>query len=93
MSEIKPVTIHVHGKPVILTAETIQKTREWFADNSRACIEEARSGETRVNNLESYIAWREAAIADSLAGKGDRSVAFIQRAYFIQSGQSIPLLG
>lgn len=99
MTDIQPRTIHVHGVPVVLTVETIRATRQWYADNAAACIAEAReyvetggkSG-TRVNNLESYVAWREQAAADSLAGKGDHTVAFIQRAYYIQTGESVPLL-
>ena len=74
-----------------LTDETMQATRQWFADNSLACVADARSGEHRVNDLESYCAWREQAARDSLAGKGDHSFAFLQRAYFIQTGESVPL--
>lgn len=77
---------------VDLTPETMQRTREWFADNSRKCIEEAQSGHTRVNDLESYVAWREQCAADSLAGKGDHTFAFLQRAHFMQTGTMIPLL-
>ena len=46
----------------------------------------------RVNNLDSYVAWCEAAAQDSLDGKGDHTLTFIQRAYFIQTGHSVPLL-
>lgn len=77
---------------VELTAESMQATRQWFADNSQACIEAALSGEDRVNDLDGYVAWRRQAIADSLAGKGDHTVAFLQRAYFIQTGESVALL-
>ena len=79
-----------NGTP--LTDTTIRRTRQWFADNAQACIDNARSGETRVNDLESYCAWREKSIEDSLAGEGDHTFAFLQRAYFIQTGESVPLL-
>lgn len=77
---------------VELTPETIQRTREHFADIGRACIADARNGTTRVNDLESYIAWREQGIADDLAGKHDGTFAFLQRAYALQTGECLPLL-
>jgi hypothetical protein len=77
---------------VDLTPETMQATREWYAENARQCIAEAESGAVRVNDLPSYVAWREQAIADSLAGKGDHTFAFLQRAHFIQTGECVPLL-
>jgi hypothetical protein len=77
---------------VELTAETIQRTRQWFADNAQACIDGAESGRTQVNDLGRYVAWRRQCIADSLAGKGDHTFAFLQRAHFIQTGESVPLL-
>ncbi len=89
----------VHGKPVTLTAETIAATRRWYADNCAACIAEARlyvetEGRegVRVNDLQSYVAWREQSAADDLAGKGDSSFAFLQRAVEIQTGQCVPML-
>jgi hypothetical protein len=77
---------------VTLTPETIQATRQWYADNAQACIAEAESGEVFVNDLPSYIAWRKESAADSLAGKYDHSLSFLQRAYFIQTGISVPIL-
>lgn len=77
---------------VELTAETIQRTREHFADISRRCIEGARSGEMRVNDLPRYIAWQEQCIADSLAGKSDHTFTFLQRAHYLQTGECVPLL-
>lgn len=89
----------VHGKSVTLTAETIAATRRWYADNCAACIAEARlyvetGGRegVRVNDLQSYVAWREQSAAEDLAGKGDSSFAFLQRAVAIQTGQCVPML-
>lgn len=82
--------MHVNGTKI--TDETILATRQWYADNAQACIDEARSGATRVNDLERYCAWREQCIVDSLAGNGDHTLAFIQRALFIQTGECVPLL-
>lgn len=77
---------------VELTEETIQKTRVWFHDNALDCIEEVRSGKVMVNDPESYFSWREEQAADALKGNSDHTVAFLQKAYFIQTGESVALL-
>ncbi len=77
---------------VTLTSETILATRQWFADNDQACIDEAVSGQVRVNDLPSFIEWKKQSIADGLVGKWDHTFAFLQRAYFIQTGESVALL-
>jgi hypothetical protein len=76
---------------VEITAESVQATRQWFADNAQACIDEAVSGEVRVNDLESYIEWRKQQVVDSLAGKGDHTFTFAQHAHYIQTGECLPL--
>lgn len=76
----------------LLTPETIRATRQWFADNERACIAEAQSGEVRVNDLPDYIAWREESAAAALRGDYDRSLTFLQRATYIQTGNCPALL-
>lgn len=92
MQVTEPRTILVKGQPVTLTAATVQACRQWFADNAQACIDEAVSGATYVNNLESYVAWREQSKVDALDGLFDHSMTFLQRAYFIQSGECLALL-
>lgn len=77
---------------VTLTSETILTTRQWFADNDQACIDEAVSGQVRVNDLPSFIEWKKQSIVDGLAGKWDHTFTFLQRAYFIQTGESVALL-
>lgn len=77
---------------VELTEETIQKTREWFANNARECIEEVRSGKVKVNDPEAYFTWCEERAKSALNGGIDHTFTFLQRAYFIQTGKSIPLL-
>lgn len=84
--------ITVHNQPVTITEETILKTRQWYADNAQACIDEAVSGKVRVNGLSEYIEWRRQGAADTLAGKLDHTFAFIQIAYYLQTGISVPLL-
>lgn len=67
-------------------------TREWFAENSRKCIADAVSGNTKVNDLDAYITFHEHAAFDSLAGKYDGNLTFQQRRHFIQTGECIPIL-
>ncbi len=76
----------------MFTKETIIKTRQWFADNSLACIDEVKSGKVRVNNPDSYFAERLQNAKDSLDGKHDHTLAFKQRAHFIQTGECPALL-
>jgi len=77
---------------VEITPETVYATREFFAQLSLDCIADAQSGATPVNDLDGYIAWRERCISDSLSGSGDHTLAFLQRAFFIQTGECPPLL-
>lgn len=77
---------------VELTEESILKTREWFANNARACIEEVKSGEVKVNDCESYFEWRNKQVKEYMEGKDDHTVAFLQRAYYIQTGECVALL-
>ena len=84
--------IIVHGQNVELTEATILATRKYYADNAQKCIDNAISGEDRVNDLDRYITWRNKQIADGLAGLNDHTFTFVQMAYYIQSGESVPLL-
>jgi hypothetical protein len=77
---------------VELTAESIQKTREWFADNAQGCIDEVINGEVEVNDIESYIQWRKESINEALKGGYDHTLSFLQRAHTIQTGECIALL-
>jgi hypothetical protein len=91
--------VRVHGKPVTLTPETIQATRQWYAGNARQCITDARryietdglEGDY-VNDLAEYVRWRETSALDSLAGDSDHTFAFIQRAVALQTGECVALL-
>jgi hypothetical protein len=93
------MTITVHGTDLELTAETITATRAWYADNAFAMIAEAaeyvatngQSGQ-RVNDIDSHKAWCEGMAAASLRGDSDHTFAFVQRALYIQTGESVALL-
>lgn len=77
---------------VELTEETILATRKHVADIAQACIDDAVSGKTKVNDLENYCQWRNGHIKDGMAGFHDHTFAFLQRAYWIQTGEMIGLL-
>lgn len=77
---------------VELTKESIQKTRKWFSENAIACIEEVKSGEFKVNDPESYFKWETEKAKEYMEGCHDHTLSFLQRAYFIQTGESVALL-
>ena len=77
---------------VELTEESMQKTREWFADNAQGCIDEVVSGDVRVNDPETYFQMCETRKEDAIAGRYDNTLAFLQRAHYIQTGECIALL-
>ena len=74
------------------TTQAIQATRRHFADNCRACIEEAQSGAVKVNDLPSYIAWREDEAANWLAGEYDTCFTARLYAQYLLTGECLPLL-
>lgn len=75
-----------------LTADTIQATRQHFADIGQDCIDDVVSGLVKVNNLDSYVAWKKQSMEDALSGKNDHTLTFLQRAYWIQTGEMLALL-
>ena len=85
--------IYIYDKPVTLTEETIAATWKHFADHERLCAEEARAGILKPNDVDKYIEKCEsnAALYDSREMR--ISVTWIQRAYFIQTGECVPILG
>jgi len=75
-----------------ITQATIQATREWFAQNARDCIDAAQSGRIHVNDLSRYVTQQMYRRDGALAGHIDHTLTFIQRALYIQTGVSVPLL-
>ena len=70
----------------LITQETILATRKHFADIAQRCIDDATSGKVRVNNLQYYIEWQQGSIDYVMAGKNDHTFTFLQRAYWLQTG-------
>lgn len=75
-----------------LSNESVIATRQWFADNAKACIDEALSSDIRVNDLESYIEWQRELATAAMLGYHDHTFTFRQRAWFIQTGECVALL-
>lgn len=75
-----------------ITKETIIKTRQWFIDNTQGCIDEAMSGQVRVNDLDSYVQSMLKRMDDIEAGEWDYTFTFQQRAVYIQTGECHALL-
>lgn len=75
-----------------LTQGTIQATREWFANNQMAQIDDVQSGRVKVNHPDAYFARCLQNRADVLAGKRDHGFTFQQRAAYIQTGEMLPFL-
>ena len=79
---------------VEITQETILKTREWFIKNSNDCIEYVRinDGVFKCNDPDGWISMLEQDKIDTANGKYDHYLGFLQKAYYIQTGNSVPLL-
>lgn len=75
-----------------MTEEIIIKTREHFVAVERACIEEAVSGNVRVNDLESYVKWCERNISEHYSGENDHTFTFRQYAHYLETGEYVPFL-
>jgi len=81
-----------HFNGVELTDETILKTRKWFHDVSLECIDEVKTGKVKVNDEEYYFKWRNEQAIEYMNGYSDHTLTFLQRAYYIQTGESVALL-
>jgi hypothetical protein len=77
---------------VVITNESIEKTRQWFINNLLSCIIDTRIGTQFVNDVEKYTDDSLSQIVDFQRGENDHTFTFQQRAYYIQTGDSVPLL-
>lgn len=75
-----------------ITSETILATRNHFVGIYKGCIAEAVSGEVRVNDLDKYIQSHEQHISKILAGESDHTLAFLQCALWLQTGECVAML-
>ena len=76
----------------VSATDTINATRQWFADSAQACVNEAISGQVKVNDLDKYVQDQKRRMAEYLNGTWDHTLAFQQKATFIQTGECHPIL-
>lgn len=92
LSEItKPLFVINNGDRVQLTEDTINKTCQWYADNTQGCIDEVLSCEVKVNNQTEYITTKEALKEVYLSRDFEIGLWFYQKALYIQTGESVPM--
>lgn len=92
--KLQDTKILIHGKAVILTKETLVSTCNWFAESSLKQITEALDPDTKwpVNNLDSFIEQMVSQANQYRSANFVPSLTFWQRAYFLQSGESVAIL-
>lgn len=73
------------------TDETIQATRQWFADNAQQNIDDVLDGTVMPSWPSRYVAHQEHRICEAYAGELDNTLGFLQRAYFIQTGEYVQI--
>lgn len=80
---------------VEITQESVIATRQHFADISQRRIDEALDGTSPPAshvNIGDYVIMLEQQKAADLAGANDHTFTFVQRAYWIQTGECVALL-
>jgi hypothetical protein len=80
---------------VQITEESIHACRQWFIDNQQACITGALNGTLGVAshvNVTEYIEACQRKQDSIEVGEQDHTFTFMQRAYYIQTGESVALL-
>lgn len=91
--------MNVHGERVGILKETIFYTWLSFAENAQGCIDEVLNGTVKVNDQENYIKEKQALVMQYIQNAEDVLIPFgsqlwfWQRAYYMQSGESVGLLG
>lgn len=87
--------IKIYDEIVTLSKETILKTREQAIQICIDCVEEVLSGEVYLNpeyGILRYTNEQQCEMFEIELGNHDHYLSFIQKAYYIQSGKSIPIL-
>lgn len=80
---------------VVITEESIDACRQWFFDNQQACIDGALNGKLGLAshvNVTEYIEACQRKQDSIEVGEQDHTFTFMQRAYYIQMGESVALL-
>lgn len=77
---------------VDLTEQTLLKTDEHFAEICQGCIDEVLRGDVKVNDVDTYVIANSLLKEDYLKGRNRNNLTYMQRAYWIQTGECIGLL-
>lgn len=78
-----------------LSSECIIAARRYFADIKYSCMNDVQSGvwsPASHVNIPEYLVSLANDADDYLSGKRDHTFAFMQRAYYIQTGRCVALL-
>ena len=75
-----------------LTELTLKKTDKHFADIYQGCIDEVLSGKVKVNDKEKYFKSCKEMKEKHIKGLSRDNLTYLQRAYWIQTGNCIALL-
>ena len=78
-----------------LRSDVILSARQYFADSYQECINLALEGTLGLAshvNVDDYVAQERTRKEEMLAGKRDYTFAFLQHAYYIQTGRCLALL-
>jgi len=84
--------MRINGEVVTITNKTIVATCNWYAKNALGCIREAANGDAPVNNLSAYTLEKLTDYDRFISGNFEPGLWFWQRAHYIQTGQSVPIL-
>ena len=76
----------------MIDEQAIIETRAHFADLCLRCIEDAQTGETRVNDLDRYVEQQTRSRIATLAGENDHTFTHRQYAHYLQTGVCVALL-
>lgn len=84
--------VRINGEIVTLTDETLEKTWERLELNVINCITEVLFNGVHVNNIVDFMKWRLSQLKEIEERTMPINLGFIQLAYHIQTGESIPIL-
>ena len=76
---------------VVITEESLDKARQQFIDSCQRQINAAQSGEMKVNDVDRFIDRQIESMLDYESGRYDRGFTMLQRAYYIQTGESVAM--
>lgn len=76
---------------VVITKESLDKARQQFIDSCQRQINAAQSGEMKVNDVDRFIDRQIESMLDYESGRYDKGFTMLQRAHYIQTGESVAM--